>query len=32
MFYIDPMYLVFAIPGLIIAGLASMYTHSMFAE
>ena len=32
MFYIDPMYLVFAIPGLIVAGLASMYTHTMFME
>ena len=32
MFYIEPMYLVFAIPGLIVAGLASMYTHTMFME
>ena len=32
MLFFDPMYLIFAIPGLIIAGLASMYTHSMFAE
>lgn len=27
----DPFYLLFAIPGLIIAGLASLYTHSTFA-
>ena len=32
MFYIEPMYLVFAILGLIVAGLASMYTHTMFME
>ena len=30
--FFDPVYLIFAIPGLIAAGLASLYTHSMFAE
>ena len=30
--FFDPLYLLFAIPGLIIGGLASMYTHSMFSE
>jgi len=29
--FIDPFYFLFAIPGLIIAGLASLYTHSTFA-
>ena len=30
--FFDPLYLLFAIPGLIIGGLASLYTHSMFSE
>lgn len=32
MFYFDPMYLVFAAPGLILALLASFYTKSTFAK
>lgn len=30
--FFDPLYLLFALPGLIIAGIASFYTHSTFAE
>lgn len=30
--FFDPLYLLFAIPGLIIGALASMYTHSMFSS
>lgn len=30
--FFDPLYLLFAIPGLILAGLASMYTHTTFSE
>ncbi len=30
--FFDPFYLLFAIPGLIIAGIASFYTHSTFME
>ena len=32
MFYFDPLYLIFAIPGLIVAGLASLYVKSTFSE
>ena len=32
MFYFDPLYLIFAIPGLILAGLASFYVKSTFSE
>lgn len=32
MFYFDPMYLVFAVPGLILALMASFYTKSTFAK
>ncbi len=30
--FFDPVYLLFALPGLLIAGLASMYTHSTFSQ
>ena len=32
MFFIDPLFLLFMIPGLIIAGMASAYTHSTFSK
>lgn len=32
MFYFDPMYLLFALPGLILAMMASFYTKSTFAK
>lgn len=32
MFYFDPMYLIFAVPGLILALMASFYTKSTFAK
>ena len=32
MFYFDPLYLIFAIPGLIVAGLASLYVKTTFSE
>ena len=32
MLYFDPLYLIFAIPGLILAGLASFYVKSTFSE
>ena len=30
--FFDPLYLLFAIPGLIIAGLASLYVKATFSE
>ena len=30
--FFDPLYLLFALPGLILAGLASAYTHSTFSK
>lgn len=32
MFYVDPLYLIFALPGLILAGYASYLTHSTFKK
>ncbi|MBE6380586.1 MAG: zinc metallopeptidase [Lentisphaerae bacterium] len=32
MFYFDPLYLVFMLPGLLLAGLASLFTRSTFSK